>query len=70
MAARLRPENTRAAFGVVEDDPFDETSEHSLGRWFKIGLHMGRRIIRFVSWRSSVERLGGELQRRSMLNEN
>jgi hypothetical protein len=54
----------------VEDDPLDETSEHSLGRWFKIGLHMGRRIIRVVSWRSSVERLGGELQRRSMLNEN
>ena len=56
VAARLRPENAEAVLGVVEGDPLDEAGEHFLGRWFKIGLHTDRRIIRFVSWRAtSVE---------------
>src|SRR5208337_5583966 len=51
MAARLRSENAEAVLGVVEGDPLDEASEHFLGRWFRIGLHTDRRIIRFVCWR-------------------
>jgi hypothetical protein len=51
VAARLRPENAEAVLGVVEGDTLDEASEHFLGRWFKIGLHTDRRIVRFVSWR-------------------
>ena len=49
--ARLRPEHAEAVFSVVEGDTLDEPGEHFLGRWFKIGLHTDRRIIRFVSWR-------------------
>ena len=51
VAARFRPENAEAVLGVVEGDTLDEAGEHFLGRWFKIGLHADRRIIRFVSWR-------------------
>ena len=31
VAARLRPENTEAAFGVVEGHTLDEAGEHFLG---------------------------------------
>jgi hypothetical protein len=51
VAASFRPENAEAVLGVVEGDTLDEASEHFLGRWFKIGLHTDRRIVRFVSWR-------------------
>jgi hypothetical protein len=51
VSARLRPEHAEAVLSVVEGDTLDEASEHFLGRWFKIGLHTDRRIIRFVSWR-------------------
>ena len=39
----LRPENAEAVLGAVEGDTLDETGEHFLGRWFKIGLHTDRR---------------------------
>jgi hypothetical protein len=51
VAAGFRPENAEAVLGVVECDTLDEASEHFLDRWFKIGLHTDRRIVRFVSWR-------------------
>ena len=51
MAAGFRPENAEAVLGAVEGDTLDEASEHFLGRWFEIGLHTDRSIIRFASWR-------------------
>jgi hypothetical protein len=51
VAARLRPENAKAILAIVEGDPLDEAGKHFRGRWFKVGLHADRRIIRFFSWR-------------------
>ena len=39
MAARFRPENTKAVLAVVEGDPLHKAGEYFLSRWFKIGLH-------------------------------
>ena len=39
VAARLRPENTKAVLAIVEGDPLHKAGEYFLGRWFKIGLH-------------------------------
>src|ERR1700733_1018144 len=39
VAARLRPENTKAVLAVVEGDPLHKAGEYFLSRWFKNGLH-------------------------------
>jgi hypothetical protein len=77
VAAGFRPENAEAVLGVVEGDTLDEASEYFLGRWFKIGLHTDRRIVRFVSLRyvcraAPAANHGGETTSgwRSMPSEN
>ncbi len=54
VAARFRPENAEAVFGVVEGDSLDEAGEHFLGRWFGIGLHLvwKLRFARRALWTS------------------
>ena len=64
VAARLRPEHAKTILAVVEGHALDETGEHFLGRWLKIGLHTDCRIIRFVSWRYVHRRAKGVPQGR------
>jgi hypothetical protein len=57
VAARFRPENTKTVLAVVEGHALDETGEHFLGRWFKIGLHTGCRIIHVSLGATSLDQM-------------